>query len=205
MEDKNLVRRPDGSYVDVNDLPPRQMLAHELVMSAFPQAEDLNEQLIALKLHMLTEMRAYRDVMLQDFDLDVTGKEGGFSIKSADGLRMVKLEFKKHVSFGPELLAAKELIDQFLNLELENTNSEVIRDIVTDAFKLNSKGRLNTDGILGLRKHNWDHPIWKRAMDAIDEAICRDSSTTYVRFYNIDPETKGERQVKLSFTQAVAA
>lgn len=197
---EGLIQRHDGTYVDLNALEPRHQLAHELVCTLFPTATDASDTLTKLKKLALTEMRAYRDVMFSDYGLKVDGKEGGFSLKSACGTQKIELSISKHVSFGPELLAAKELLDQFLNEELEGS-SEVVRDIVTDAFKLNSKGRLSTEGILGLRKHNWDSPLARRAMDAIDDAICRDSSTTYIRFYKIDPERKAETLVPLDLAK----
>lgn len=197
---EGFIRRPDGSYVELTKLEPRHQIAHELVLALFPKAVSASETLAELKKLALTEMRAYRDIMFSDYDLKVDGKEGGFSIKTACGTKKMELSISKHVSFGPELLAAKELLDQFLNEELEGS-SDVVRDIVTDAFKLNAKGRLSTEGILGLRKHNWDSPLARRAMEAIDDAICRDSSTTYIRFYNIDPERKVETLVPLDLAK----
>lgn len=197
---ENLIRRPDGSYVDLQTLEPRQKLAHELAQASFARAEEKSAELAEFKAHMLIEMRAFRDLLLQEYNIDVTGSEGGFSIKTVDGKCRVEMSIAKHTSFGPELMAAKALIDDFLKEELEGA-SEVITAIVTDAFRLNAKGRLNTDGILGLRKHKWNNPLWLQAMQAIDDAICRDSSTTYIRFYRINPEAKTETLVPLDLAK----
>ena len=98
---EDLIRRPDGSYVALANLEPRQQLSHELATEAFISAMGLSAQLRALKGHVLTEMRAYRDVLLQDYKVDITGREGGFSIKTACGTRKVEMSISKHVSFGP--------------------------------------------------------------------------------------------------------
>ncbi|MGR3760919.1 DUF3164 family protein [Roseobacteraceae bacterium NS-SX3] len=197
---KTLIRRHDGTYVCYEHAEPRQQLAHDLVSTYFPEAEAENERLVSLKKRALREMIAYRDMMLEDYGIKVGGSEGGFSLKSLCGTRKVEMSVAKHVSFGPELVAAKELLDEFLNQELEGS-SDVIREIVTSAFKLNAKGRLDTSGILGLKKHRFDNPTWTRAMDAIEDAVCRDSSTTYLRFYEVCPERKTETLVPLDLAK----
>lgn len=210
---ENLIQRPDGSYVDLKTLPPRKQLAHDMVCRLFPKAIELRDDLTVLKRTTLSEMEAYRSIMHEEFETDVTGKGGGFSVKTVCGTKKIELSFAKHVSFGEELEAAKALLDEFLEDILgdlaESTgdetdgqsSAEIIRDIVQAAFKVNSKGRLSTEGILGLSKHNWRHPKFLRALDAIDQAINRDSETTYTRYYLINPETKVETLVALDMAK----
>lgn len=69
--------------------------------------------------------------------------------------------------------------------------SDAIKEIVTKVFKLNGKGRIDTGGILGLREHKFEDERWQNAMQAIEDAICRDSSTTYVNFYTCEPNPLG--------------
>lgn len=196
----NLIKRPDGSYIDYKDVEPRQQLGHDLVSRFFPEAEALSDNLKALKKSVLSEMHAYRWVMMEDYGLQVGRPEGGFSLKTIDGLRKIEMSVSKHISFGPEIEAAKELLMQFLADELEGS-SNVIQEIFNKAFKLSSTGRLDTGGILGLKTHRFDHPLWNRAMDAIDDALVADSSTVYVRFYNVDPENKQESLLPLDIAK----
>ena len=186
---ENLIRRPDGSYVDLAELEPRKQLAHELVNEFFPKAEDESTRLHQLKKTALGEMQAYRKMMLEDHGVTVGGKEGNLTLRTVCGTRMMKLTVSKTVSFGPELEAAKALIDEFLEAEIAKGGSEHIHAIVTKVFKVNGKGRVDTSGILGLREHRFDEPLWDRAMDAIKDAICRDTATTYLNFYQVDPTT----------------
>lgn len=186
----DLIQRPDGSYVSLAEVEPRHALAHDLVMRNFAVAETVNEEMAELKKNALSEMRAYREMMLTDYDTKVGGKEGNLSLPSLCGRYLMKLTVSKHVTFGPELEAAKALIDRFFEQELNKGGSVAIREVVEKVFKVNSKGRLDTYGILGLREHRFDDPLWQRAMDAIDDAICRDSSTTYLNFYYVDPTQK---------------
>jgi hypothetical protein len=196
----DLIRRPDGSYVKLSELEPQKRLAHDLASDLFHRAVALNENLSAFKAFGLSEMRAYRDMMLGDYGVKVGGKEGGFSVRSACGTMVARLDVAKQVTFGPELEAAKALLDEFFEQELEGS-SPAIREIVSKAFKLNSKGRLDTQGILGLRDFRFESDVWRRAMQAIDDAICRDSATTYLRVYQVDPERKSEKLVALDLAK----
>lgn len=183
----NLIRRPDGSYVDLADLEPRHQLAHELVSDFFPMAEEQSQRLFNLKKNALSEMQAYRRMMLDDYGVSVGGKEGNLTLRTVCGTRMMKLTVSKTVTFGPVLEAAKALIDEFLEREMAKGGSEHIHAIVTKVFRINSKGRVDTSGILGLREHRFADPLWDRAMDAIENAVCRDTSTIYLNFYRVDP------------------
>jgi hypothetical protein len=202
----DLVRRPDGSYVSLSSLEPRDQLAHELVMRLFSQAETESDRLRSLKQASLIEMRAFRDMMFGDYGLTVTGSRGGFSIKSVDGTKKVEMAVNQSISFGPELSVARELLNQFLTHELEGS-SEVIEEIVTSAFRVNDEGKVNVSSVLALRKHRrkFSHyPLWAEAMDVIEKAILRDPST-YIRFYRVDPETKAETMVPLDIAKVSTA
>ena len=196
----DLIRQPDGSYVSLAELEPRRRLAHEAATKLFPQAVDLQRQLAKLKKLCFTELNAFRDMMLDDYSVKVGGPQGGISVKSVCGTMKVALEVSKHTTFGPELEAAKLLIDEYIDEKLVGS-SEEIRAIVGKAFQLNSKGRLDTQGILDLRVHKFEDPTWMRAMVAIEDAICRDSSTTYVRFYEVDVEEKSEDMISLNMAK----
>lgn len=197
---ENFVQRPDGSYVDLKTLEPRAQLSHGLVTSLFPRALDQSAQLHELKRFALNEMIAYRDMMMNDYGVTVATPGGSLKLRSVCGTMMIHMEVARHTGFGPEISAAKALIDQFLATKLEGSAVE-IKEIIGKVFKLNRKGRLDTDGILGLREHKFNDPLWKQAMQAIEDAIIRDSATTYVRFYRIDPKTKAETMVPLDLAK----
>lgn len=197
----DLIQRPNGSYVSLAKLSAREQLSHELTLKLFPDALRLNDDLIKLKKFALGELRAYRDMMMSDYEVKVGGPEGGFSVKTVCGTKLVRLAIAKTTTLGEERDFAKKLIDEYLEQELQSS-SEGIREFVNNAFKVNKKGRFDTARILGLRDLKITDPIWLRAMKALDDAMCHDSSTVYVRFYEVDTERKQEHQVELSLSKA---
>ena len=89
------------------------------------------------------------------------------------------------IAFGPELQAAKALIDQCLNRWTQDGNDN-IRAIVMDAFRVDKGTEIAVDRILGLRRYNIDDEDWQRAMTAIGDAVRVVSSKSYIRFYRQD-------------------
>ena len=74
-----------------------------------------------------------------------------------------------------------------------------MRTLIEDAFQVDKKGRINTQRILGLRKLKIEHATWKRAMEAIGDAVTVTGSCTYYRVYERDD--RGEyRQLSLDFS-----
>lgn len=187
---EKFIERPDGSIISYDKLEPHKQVEHDAVTKLFGMAEDLSQGLATFKKNAISEMVAARVMMLEDYGVKRGGAEGGLTLRSACGRMMVKMTVSKHITFGPELEAAKALIEDFMEAELEKGGSVFIREIVEKVFKLNAKGRIDTGGILGLREHRFDNDVWTRAMLAIDEAICRDTSSTYVNFYRVDPNAK---------------
>lgn len=192
--------RADGSLVRADQLKPQETLADEMVRILIAKAEALSADLAGLKAESMSEMQALRALLMDEYGVKVGGAEGNVSFKTVDGRLLVRLQISKHVSFGPELEAAKELIDECLTDWSDDAGAE-IKEIIQDVFRLNAKGRIDTQGILNLRKHRFEDPRWENAMTAIADAIRRDSSTTYVRFYRVDPKTGTETRIPLEIAE----
>ncbi len=200
IDPNTLITRTDGSTIAYGKLSPRDQLAHEYLCEFLPAALTLRDRLKAFKLAAVGELMAHRKMMMDDFGVAVGGEGGNITIRSADGRSMVKFTVQKAVSFGPELEAAKALIFECLN-DWASSAGDELREIVTGVFSLNSKGRIDTQGILNLRKMNITDERWLRAMDAIDEAIRRDSSASYINFFEVDLETGSENRIPLDIAK----
>ena len=71
--------------------------------------------------------------------------------------------------------------------------------IVKDAFKVDRKGRLDKNRILGLRKYEIEDEKWKRAMEAIGNSVSVTGRRRYIRFFRIDDSGR-EYQIQLNWT-----
>lgn len=197
-----LIERPDGSTIAYGKLEPAKQIEHDLVTKLCEQAIAHSSTLSTFKHDAISEMIAARVMMLDDYKVKKGGKDGNLTLRTVCGRFMAKMTVSKHITFGPELEAAKELINEFMDAELAKGGSEFIREIVEKVFALNGKGRIDTGGILGLREHTFDNEKWMNAMQAIEDAICRDSATTYINFYRVDPNDKNKPDERIALDVA---
>ncbi len=204
VDKTEMIERPDGSTIAYDRLEPAKQIEHELVTTLCAEAETRSADMSEFKRRALSEMIAARVMMMEDHGVKKGGTSGNLTLRSVCGRFMVRMTVSKHITFGPELEAAKALIFEFLEDELAKGGSEAIHEIVTKVFRLNGKGRIDTSGILGLREHRFQDVRWEKAMDAIEEAICRDTATTYINFYRVDPHAnpKSAGEVRISLNLA---
>ncbi len=195
--DDELIERPDGSFIPFGKLEPREQLAHDLTKKVVRYANNFSDLLLKFKTETIAELVAYRHMMLEEYSIKVGGKAGGITLRTADKKARVQLAISTTITFNEDLEAAKILIDECLE-EWAETSGPEIREIITKVFKVNTKGRLDTQGILGLREHKFDHPKWTKAMEAIEAAICRDNQTSYLYFFHTD-DNGVEHRISLDF------
>lgn len=196
---------PQGRTVPDSMVTPADRMKDELANRLAEEAEGLQEKIRAFKQQALDEMGSAKELLFEQYGVKVGGPKGGFSIRSFDGNTMTEVSVADRIVFGPELQAAKALIDECIESWSEGANDN-IRTLVEDAFQVNKAGRLDTKRILGLRKlkmkdadGNPDQR-WARAMDAISDALIVDQTATYIRFYRRNARTNGMEQIALDFS-----
>lgn len=196
---------PTGRAIPDSMVTAADRMKDELANRLAAGAEDLQAMIAAFKAKALDEMAAAKALLFEQYGVKVGGPKGGFSIRSFDGRTMAELSVADRIVFGPELQAAKALIDECIESWAEGANDN-IRVLVEDAFQVNKGGRIDTKRVLGLRrlkmKDQDGNPDarWLRAMEAISDALIVDQTATYVRFYRRNPRTNGMDQIVLDFS-----
>lgn len=196
------MKNAQGALVPVDNIKPQDLLEDELVRRVAAEALDLSDQLRRLKAVALDEANAFKAQVALDYGAKRGGAKGNLTLKSYDGRLALKVQVSETLSFGPGLMAAKELIDTCIIRWSEGANAN-IRALVDQAFQVNKQGRIDTHRVLALRRLEMagpdgaPDPDWARAMEAIGDAIRVDGSRTYVRFYHVDPKTERETPIPL--------
>lgn len=203
--DPQMIERPDGSLISYDMLEPVKQLEHDLVTRLCMGAVTRSDDLRTYKMNAISEMVAARVMMLEDWGVKKGGKDGNLTLRSECRQWMVRMTIGKHITFGPEMEAAKELIAEVVADEKKKSGSDFLSQIVDRTFSPNKKGRIDTQGILNLRDVECEDPRWARAMEAIEQSILRDSATTYINFYRVDPRAAiraaGEVRIPLSMAE----
>jgi hypothetical protein len=86
------------------------------------------------------------------------------------------------ITFGPELQAAKTIVDECLTEWAADGRAE-LRALVTRAFQVDVEGRVNRSEIFMLLRVEIDDERWKQAMSAVRDSIRVIGQATYVRLH----------------------
>lgn len=183
MQDgKPYMRNARGYLVPVESVKPVDLLMDELVRKLQGFAEPLSEQVTRFRRHTFADINSLLALIGQEYGVKLGGKKGNITLLSFDGLRKVQVQNADQVIFGPELQAAKHLVDDCLRSWTADARSE-LRTIITNAFQVDKEGKLNHAALFALFRHDIDDAGWKRAMDALKDSIRIVGAKTYVRFY----------------------
>lgn len=190
-----------GRLVPRDKVKPEHLMVDELVRELFGGATDLRKALSGFRLKAFEEIRTVLALIAEKYGTTYGGQKGNITLTSYDGLKKLTIAMGDSISFGPELQAAKSLIDSCLGRWSKGAD-ENLRVIVTDAFEVGKEGKIRTDKILSLRRLNIDDEEWLRAMQAISDSIRIDATKAYIRFHERNRPEDDFRQVPLDIARA---
>lgn len=156
----------------------RDTLVREIVAKALA----LRTMLQDFKLGTFSDVEAFVDLSLERYGARLGGTKGNVQLTTFDGQYVVKRAVQESIAFDEGLQAAKVLVDRCLSRWAENSSDE-IRTLITEAFKVDSEGRISTARVLSLRRYRIDDPEWRQAMDAIGDSLHVAASKSYLRIY----------------------
>ncbi|HAW49185.1 MAG TPA: sulfate transporter [Roseovarius sp.] len=184
-----------GREVPVDLVRPQDQLMDETVRKIAGFALALSDQLRRFKEHTFDDISAFEAILAQEYETSIGGAKGNKTLTSYDGLYKVEVQVQDRVDFGPELQVAKGLIDECLNEWSADSRPE-IQAIVTRAFNTDKEGQINRAEIFMLLRLDIEDHRWRRAMDAIRDAMRVVGKATYVRVKH-RPDTEAHWQTVL--------
>jgi hypothetical protein len=176
------MRDTRGALVPVGVVKPIDKLMDELVRKMIGFAVDLSEQIGRFRGHCFDDVGSFQALIDQEFGAKHGGAKGNTTFTSFDGTLQVKIQVADMIEFGPELQAAKTLVDACLTDWAEGSRDE-LRAVVNRAFQVDREGKINRAEIFMLLRVSIEDARWKAAMDAVRESIRVIGSRTYIRFY----------------------
>lgn len=171
-----------GGLTPVDMIKPQHKLEDETVRTIVRYATALSDQITRFKQHTFDDIGAFEALLAQEYGTTLGGKKGNKTLMTVDGLLKVQVQVADHIDFGPELQIAKQLVDECLNEWSADSRPE-IQAIVTRAFNTDKAGQINRSEIFMLLRLDIDDARWRKAMDAIRDAMRVVGSKTYVRMY----------------------
>lgn len=171
-----------GALVPVDMVKPVDKLMDETVRAMIEHASTLSAQIGRFKGHCFTDVGSLQALIAQEYTATLGGKKGNITLTTYDGTMKVQVQVADLIEFGPELQAAKSLVDACLMEWSENSNDE-LRAVVTRAFQVDKEGRINRAELFMLMRVDIKDQRWVAAMEAVRDSIRIIGSKTYIRFY----------------------
>lgn len=193
-----------GRFVPLTAIKPTDKLMDEVVRKVTAYAEDLSAQIARFRGHTFEDISDFQALIAQEYGASVGGAKGNVTLTSFDGCLRVQIQVADQLAFGPELQAAKRLVDECLNEWAAGAGDE-LRSIVTRAFQVDREGKVNRAEIFMLLRVAIEDPRWIRAMDAVRESIRVVGSKAYVRFHKRPSPDGAWQPITIDLASAGAA
>jgi hypothetical protein len=185
-----------GDLVLETSIKEIDLVRDRLTIELVEKAKQMRNLLLQLKAEMHDDIAAFVALSAEQYGVALGGKKGSVTLTSFDGRYKVLRAMHDEIVFDERLQAAKALIDECLQDWTTGANQYLIT-LVNDVFRVDKNGDISTGRVLGLRRHNVDDDRWKRAMDAISDALQVVGSKSYIRVYERIENTDKYKQVAL--------
>lgn len=169
-----------GHLVPEERVEPLDQERDALVRAIAQRARNLEAQLRAYQRQAFADIYAFLELVGDKYDVTLGGAKGNVCLRSFDGRFRVEINADDLTTVGPEIHAAKALVDQCVLRWSEGSNSN-LRTLVTHSFQTDKKGRFNIGRLLTLARVELDDPEWKRAAQAIKDSIEVVTTKKYLR------------------------
>lgn len=174
-----------GRLVPESQIRPIDKCRDELVRELFAKAEAVHQVLADFKRTAFADIAAFVELSAAEYGVSLGGEKGNVSLLSFDGGLRVQRAIAETIVFDERLQAAKALIDECLKEWTADARPEIAL-LVQDAFRVDGAGNIRTGSVLALRRLDIADARWRRAMEAIGEAVQVVGSKSYVRFHQRD-------------------
>lgn len=189
MSQQEYLTNAQGHLVPREQVKEIDLLRDELVQEKIIKVKDMQEKLRTIKDEIMNDVAAFVSISAERFGVKFGGEKGNVSLFSFDGKYKIIRQVAENLTFDEGLQAAKLLVDECLKEWSKDSPSE-LRAIIDQAFRVDRQGRINTNGILQLRRLNISDERWQQAMQAISESLQVFDTKAYVRVYERDSHGK---------------
>ncbi len=198
---KEYMNAPGGGFTPVELVKPQDILQDEVVRKVMFFARELSTQIARFKGHTFEDLNGFQSLLEQHYGVRLGGKKGNTTYQTIDGLMKVQVAIADQFSFGPELQAAKHLIDECL-VEWGAESRAEIRALVDRVFSVGKEGQINRNELFGLLRLEILDTRWTRAMEAIRDSIRVTGKKSYIRFYTRDSVESGWTSITIDIASA---
>ncbi len=186
-----------GRLVHVDKVLPHDLQRDQLVRDLVKRCMAHQVEAADLKARLLDDIAAHIALVAEKYDVKITGTRGNVALTSYDGRLKVERVTAERISVGEQIQAAEHLVREILD-EIEEPTA---RAIVDRAFRRDRKtGELSASRLIDLIAVDIDDERWRRAVQAIRDALQATGTATYFRAYTRHDSNDPWRQVQIDFS-----
>ena len=182
------VKDKNGRWIDAagQPVPPKYINQVDKKRDALVErlnkvAVDLNKRLADFRVKVLDDVEKYLSDLETQYDVEARTREGNKMLSNFSNTLRMEVKINKFIEFDERLAIAKEIIDDCIRKWSQGADDK-ITVLVMDAFKVDKKGKIDRDRVLGLKKLNIKDKDWAKAMDIIYDSIVVVGARAYLRF-----------------------
>lgn len=195
------LRNVKGALIPIEAVKTADLLMDEVVRDGVDSALAMSAALTAFKEQGFARVLAFQELLAQEHETAIGGVKGNIQLLSYDGCKKIQLATADQLTFGPELQAAKSLIDECVREWSAGSRVE-IRALIDRVFSVDKEGQISHAGLFMLLHVGIEDERWLRAMAAIRGSIRVIGSKSYLRFYRRDRHDGDWRGIPLDLASA---
>lgn len=198
---KPMMEDAKGRYVPVANVKPADKLTDQTVRKIIEFARDLSSQIARFKGHTYDDIGTLLALIAGQYGEEKGGAKGNLSLITFDGRLKVTVKVADQLAFGPELQAAKQLVDACLAEWSDGSRDELVT-VVNRAFQVDKEGLINRAELFMLLRVEIKNERWQAAMDAVRDSIRVIGSKKYINFYERDDADGSFRAIPIDLAAA---
>lgn len=175
----------DGALIPESLVKPADKLEDDSVRKMIGYAQELSDQIARFKEHSYEDFFTTVAIINEQYGVKKGGKKNNITLQTIDGLMKVQVRNSEIKRFGPQLQAAKQLVDECISTWAEGARDEV-QFLLDEAFGIKKEGKIDHGALLKLLRRDIKDERWQTAMKALSEAVRVIGSRTYLQFYRRD-------------------
>ena len=169
-----------GTPVPEKYVPVMDKKRDAMVESVFKKVEKLSNQMAKCKVEVVKALDKYLEELARDNRIK-EGWKGNILLANFAGDQVIERNSSDLIAFDEKLQMVKTQVDKWISERMKDADSDLAK-VISQAFNVDKRGRVNTAMLLKLLHLDIEDPMWKKAMTLLKESIIVKSTKTALIF-----------------------
>lgn len=179
----------EGRLVKIENISEQVLEEDALVLQFIEQAKAVHHAMQQLKTALTHTSEAFIAKLVADYGVKRLEKiKGNIDFFSFDRSIRISRRVQDTIKVNARIEAARQLFDQYINAVTQHLSDDGVKVLINRAFKPAKKNEFSVSKLVQLLNVDIKHPLFKRAVDALRDALETDTSCVYYNFYQRNPQ-----------------